>query len=248
MSTTVITPLDAMRPLAHRHKWAMQVLVSFSNKGRCQVSLRTIARRAGQSLAWVCDNLKEMLALGYIERTRDGGAYIYTLAERFWRVLRSESATTGLNRESKNKKEIQNGKSLLVRCAPSDEDKAHVASCVLQAKAALSGKTVERVIHDERAWAAAGREEKYQRWLNSLEVCVGEVVGTSPAGWELADAIQQARKAGYEGKRPVFMRALNDFAKKIFNPWRQRRAQEARDDRESTRRWWAQRRAEYAAA
>lgn len=85
MLATVATPLAAYRPLAHRHKWLLQIIVSFADKqGRCWPSLRTIAEAAGESLSSVQRNLAEMESLGYfVRRRRWGGSFVYRVAERF---------------------------------------------------------------------------------------------------------------------------------------------------------------------
>jgi hypothetical protein len=87
MLDTIITPIDALRPLEDRHKWLMQVLLSYADRdGRCWPSLRKIAERAGKTLSWVQRNLAQMESLGYFTRnkTRRFQSLIYQLAERFF--------------------------------------------------------------------------------------------------------------------------------------------------------------------
>jgi Helix-turn-helix domain len=80
----VMIKIEAYKPLEFRHQWLMVTLASFSDrKGRCWPSLRTIAAKAGRSLAWVSENLKEMESLGYFRRARDAGRYTYKIARQF---------------------------------------------------------------------------------------------------------------------------------------------------------------------
>lgn len=132
--------------------------------------------------------------------------------------------------------EVYKRKGDLARCARSEEDKAHAERCALEIRALSKGKTVERQIHDERAYAAAMKEEKFQRWLNGLEICAGALMAGTERACELGDLIQRARKAGYGGKDPVFMRPLNEFARRIFAPWRATERRDQRDAKEQVRR------------
>lgn len=84
---TAIT-FDALRPLALRHRWLVQVLVAFAGpSGRCWPSLVAIAEQAGEHVSWVRRNIEEVLLdpeLDYFTREpREGGGYTYTIAERF---------------------------------------------------------------------------------------------------------------------------------------------------------------------
>jgi hypothetical protein len=85
MLSFVATPIAAYRPLEHRHKWLLQVLVSFAGRdGRCWPSLPKIAEQAGATLAWVQRNLAEMEKLALFSRKRRfGESYVYTIAARF---------------------------------------------------------------------------------------------------------------------------------------------------------------------
>jgi hypothetical protein len=91
---TIAVTLDAYRPLAFRHKWMMQILVSFADEGgKCWPSLRTMKKLAGQSLSWVQRNLAEMRSLGYFTRARGKGSYVYQIAERFLSKWRRKEST-----------------------------------------------------------------------------------------------------------------------------------------------------------
>jgi hypothetical protein len=81
----VAIPLAVLRPLELRHRWLMQVFVSFAGPGgRCWPSLALLAEEAGEHLSWVRRNVQEALERGYITRKpRRGGGYTYTIAERF---------------------------------------------------------------------------------------------------------------------------------------------------------------------
>jgi len=83
--TFVAIPLAVLRPLELRHRWLMQVFVSFAGPGgRCWPSLALLAEEAGEHLSWVRRNVQEALDRGYITRQpRRGGGYTYTVAERF---------------------------------------------------------------------------------------------------------------------------------------------------------------------
>ena len=84
----VAIPLAVLRPLELRHRWLMQVFVSFAGTGgKCRPSLDMIAAEAGEHLSWVRRNIAEVLELGYVTREqrdpRDGGGFWYTIDKRF---------------------------------------------------------------------------------------------------------------------------------------------------------------------
>jgi len=81
----VAIPLAVLRPLELRHRWLMQVFVSFADPdGKCWPSLKTLAEKSGEHLSWVKRNVKEALDLSYLSREpRQGGGYTYTIDKRF---------------------------------------------------------------------------------------------------------------------------------------------------------------------
>jgi hypothetical protein len=80
-----VIPIATLRPLELRHKWLMQIFVSFAGfDGLCWPSLRQLAVECDQPLSWVQRNVEEILALGYVIRVpRKGGGYTYTVDKRF---------------------------------------------------------------------------------------------------------------------------------------------------------------------
>jgi hypothetical protein len=95
---TIEVTLPVYRPLAHRHKWLMQILVSYAESNpefKCFPSLRTIATAAGDKLAATAKCLAEMESLGYFTRRRgtkaERFAFVYWLAKRFQPARRQES-------------------------------------------------------------------------------------------------------------------------------------------------------------
>ena len=234
----VMVNFDAYKPLQHRHQWLMMTLASFSDRqGRCWPSLRTIAQKAGRSLAWVSENLKEMHSLGYFKRSRKAGAYFYEIARRFlpWR---QESAGADSSKPGRQpRRELNNSQScaqpgvrrgepkenprrslFLIkekgagRCAPcaapSKKEKAAVAELVAEARDALTKGP--KFIRDRVAYEAAKKRAKYVNRLRSLAAWVAQRWAPGEARWEAEALLNQGLEAGAREQTPPAALAMID--------------------------------------
>lgn len=231
----VMVNIEAYKPLQFRHQWLMMTLASFSDRqGRCWPSLRTIADKAGRSLAWVSENLKEMQALGYFKRSRKAGAYFYELALRFLPWLKQESAGAdsskaggqlrdnsinsqvcaqpGVRRgepKENPRSKIQDFKNLggdLGREAPSEAEKAEVSQLLDET---LHRRPLAARMADEAAYAAAVAREKRDRWLRGIGAWIGQRF-KGQAALEAWEAVDLAQKAGSRSATPTPIRRVLD--------------------------------------
>jgi hypothetical protein len=259
---------DAMLSLEPRHQCLMFALLCFADKnGRVvDTSLRQIAERAKQPLSTVGRNLQEMRTLHHF--TRSPGALTtlpctYQLSERFFvksspingtrdnrgaaprshSYQQTGSPTGGTQENPRTRFSDSKEQGELGRSAPYDD----IDDRAIEAKAALSGKTRDQVVRDQKAYDESVRDQRRQSWLNGLEMCAGDLYAGTPRGLELTELIQQARQAGHAGKDPAVKRQLDKFDREIYRPWRAEQAARQRERKEGKRKWYADRAARCAA-
>jgi len=229
----VMVNFDAYKPLQHRHQWLMMTLASFSDRqGRCWPSLRTIAQKAGRSLAWVSENLKEMHSLGYFKRSRKAGAYFYEIARRFlpWR---QESAGADSSKPGRQpRRELNNSQSCAQPGVRAGEPKENPRRSLFSKKekgdsgrsAPLPPPPTEadkeavaelvreatasltgkgpKFIRDREAYELAKARHKYQAFLRGLAAWIAQRWAPGETRWEAEAMINQGLEAGRREQTP----------------------------------------------
>lgn len=236
----VMVNIEAYKPLQFRHQWLMMTLASFSDRqGRCWPSLRTIADKAGRSLAWVSENLKEMQALGYFKRARKAGAYFYELALRFLPWLKQESAGADsskaggkLRNNPHNSQAYSQGgvrrgepkenprrslfsekeKGAVGRSAPSApaSEEDKEAVTELVADAVQALTKGPKFIRDRVAYEAAKKRRKFVNRVRGLACWVAQRWAPGDARWEAEALLNQGLEAGAREQTPPAALAMID--------------------------------------